>query len=378
MNISMNSAMHAMHAAANAIGAKVGANAAPLEPILAPDGAVLPVAAPALPFQHWIAVDGAVAAIEPPPPADEAVPADALEPAADAADESLAADAPVLVTLLAAMTPQPAPAALPAMMMAMPRAKPDATDGAATGTQAPPAGAAPLPAAARVAIDIPALPQPGAPRADAAPASAPAAVPIAAPAAAAFPVAEGEHADAPPTTTGAAVPGAASQPAGSTRGADSVTLAGPPGAWKQSLHEALGERLQLQLGRGLEQATIRLEPPQLGRIEISVRHSGGNLEVHIAASNSEVLRQLNTVSDSLRNDLAGRQYSNVAVSVGETPRAQAAAQGGHQPSGQPGADAGGRGRQQGEDDQRQRTPGLALHDAGDAGSQFSMNERERP
>ncbi|EKU81221.1 flagellar hook-length control protein FliK, partial [Massilia timonae] len=173
----------------------------------------------------------------------------------------------------------------------------------------------------------------------------------------------------------AGVAGAASQPA-ATRGADSVTLAGPPTAWRQTLQEALGDRLQLQLGRGMEQATIRLEPPMLGRIEISVRHSGGNLEVSIAASNSEVLRQLNTVSDSLRNDLAGRQYSNVSVNVSETPRAQSTAQAGNQPSGQPGADAGGRGRQQSEEEQRQRTPGLALNDAGDAGSLFSMNNRD--
>ena len=113
----------------------------------------------------------------------------------------------------------------------------------------------------------------------------------------------------------------------------------------------------------------------LGRIDISVRHSGGNLEVHIAATNTEVLRQLNTVSDNLRSDLAGRQYSNVSVNVSETPRAQATAQAGNQPSGQPGADAQGRGRQE-EQQQRQRTPGLALNDAGDAGSLFSMNNRD--
>ncbi|HAK90323.1 MAG TPA: hypothetical protein DCP94_01720, partial [Massilia timonae] len=62
--------------------------------------------------------------------------------------------------------------------------------------------------------------------------------------------------------------------------------------------------------------------------------------------------------------------------VSEPPRAQSTAQAGNQPSGQPGADAGGRGRQQEQQEQRQRTPGLALNDAGDAGSLFSMNNRD--
>ena len=174
--------------------------------------------------------------------------------------------------------------------------------------------------------------------------------------------------------TGAFGVAAASQPS-TTRAGDSLTLAGPPAAWRQTLHEALGERLQLQAGRGVEQATIRLEPPMLGRIDIAIRHSAGSLEVHIAASNGEVLRQLNTVSDALRSDLAGRQFSSVSVSVSETPRAQATAQAGNQPGqqNQAGADAQGRGRQPGQDG---RSPGLALNDAGDAGSLFSMNGRD--
>jgi flagellar hook-length control protein FliK len=230
--------------------------------------------------------------------------------------------------------------------------------------------ALPLPAA-------PAAPRPDAGSAQALP-TTPAAAPAPAAVAAAAPAVEGaaDGADATPATTSAGLHAASSQPT-ATRGGDSVVLAGPPTAWRQTLHEALGERLQTQIGNNAQQATIRLEPPMLGRIEISIRHSGGNLEVHIAASNSEVLRQLNTVSDSLRNDLAGRQYSNVSVNVGETPRAQATAQAGNQPSGQPGADTGGRGRQQEQEDGKaQRAPGLALHDAGEAGSLFSMNTRD--
>jgi len=407
MNFSMNSAMNAMNAVGASAG-KVAANGATLDAAAAPDGAQPGIAAapqPAaqvLPFQQWIALGDVAPGTDAALPVDGAVPEAAPQaPGADQPDDTSAQDTVAIDAALAALsviTPQAAPTALPAMMMAMPGAKPGAAnDGAnvaanaAAVTSAAPATDALLAldaepqAAARGAADAAALPlpaaAPAAPRTDAAvaqalPAAAPPATAGAAPAHAA-PALDAAPADgAEPTPTSATgVAGAASQPA-ATRGADSVTLAGPPTAWRQTLQEALGDRLQLQLGRGMEQATIRLEPPMLGRIEISVRHSGGNLEVSIAASNSEVLRQLNTVSDSLRNDLAGRQYSNVSVNVSETPRAQSTAQAGNQPSGQPGADAGGRGRQQSEEEQRQRTPGLALNDAGDAGSLFSMNNRD--
>ena len=381
--MNFTSAINLMNVAAIG-GARVGANGA------------APESFQALPFQHLIAIDGALPELDLELDPALALASDAATPAAtpqdpaEAADEALAAEVAAPGALLAAMTPPVAPAALPAMMMAMPGARPGATDASdpvdvAAATDAAPVANAP----ARSANDIPTLALPAAARADAVvaqaqpPATASAHTTPGAPAAPAVVQAEGDGPEAAPTATATATAtttaaaGGASQPA-TVRGADSLTLAGPPSAWRQNLHEALGDRLQLQLGRGIEQATIRLEPPMLGRIDISVRHSGGNLEVHIAASNSDVLRQLNTVSDSLRNDLAGRQYSNVAVSVSETPRAQASAQAGQQHTGQPGADAQGRGRQQGDDAQRQRTPGLALNDAGDAGSLFSMNERERP
>jgi flagellar hook-length control protein FliK len=154
----------------------------------------------------------------------------------------------------------------------------------------------------------------------------------------------------------------ASQPA-----ADTVKLAGPPTAWRQSLQEALGERLNVQVGKGLEQATIRLDPPQLGRIDIAIRHSGGALEVNITASNGEVLRQLQTVSDNLRSDLSQRQFSEVAVTVAPAPKSGAA------PFGDP--QQGGRGRQQ-ERDQDESAPGRALAEASTTPSAFSLGGRD--
>jgi len=171
-------------------------------------------------------------------------------------------------------------------------------------------------------------------------------------------------AGAPQVAVAVAAP--AAQPA-----ADTVKLAGPPTAWRQSLQEALGDRLHLQVGKNVEQAVIRLEPPQLGRIDIAIRHSNGTLEVNISASNGEVLRQLQTVSDNLRNDLAQRQYTDVAVTVTPAPKS-----GNASPFGDPQQQQQqqqGRGRQPGRE---QDEPGRALAEASHAGSAFSLGGRD--
>ena len=165
----------------------------------------------------------------------------------------------------------------------------------------------------------------------------------------------------------AAIAGAAaSQPASAAPASDTVKLAGPPTAWRQSLQEALGERMHVQVGKGIEQAVIRLEPPQLGRIDIAIRHSAGSLEVNISATNGEVLRQLQTVSDNLRSDLSQRQFTEVAVTVTPAPKNGAA------PFGDPQQ---GRGRQQ-DRDQEDRQPGRALAEAGNNASGFSLGGRD--
>jgi flagellar hook-length control protein FliK len=172
-----------------------------------------------------------------------------------------------------------------------------------------------------------------------------------------------DHAPVPAGANAAtiAVPGAVgAQPA--QPAADTVKLAGPPTAWRQSLQETLGDRLNVHVANNVQQATISIEPPQLGRIDIAIRHSAGTLEVNISATNGDVLRQLQTVSDNLRNDLSQRQYTEVAVTVTPTPKNQAA------PFGDPQQQ--GRGRQQGRDQDNE--PGRGLAEAGNPASVFSL------
>jgi flagellar hook-length control protein FliK len=164
---------------------------------------------------------------------------------------------------------------------------------------------------------------------------------------------------APAVVNGSYAPAAPAAPAG-----DGVKLAGTPEQWRQPLREALGDRLQLQLQRNDEHAVIRLEPPNMGRVEISIRHLGGTLQVNLSANNSEVLRQLNSIGDSVRQDLSQRQFSDVAVTVSAAPRGMLA-----------GGD--GRGREQQGQQEPARTPGRALSDDSDAAATFAMStERE--
>jgi flagellar hook-length control protein FliK len=158
---------------------------------------------------------------------------------------------------------------------------------------------------------------------------------------------------------------AATQTAAPAPAPDTVKLAGPPTAWRQSLQEALGERLNVQVGKNMEQAVIRLEPPQLGRIDIAIRHSAGTLEVNISATNGEVLRQLQTVSDHLRSDLSQRQFTEVAVTVAPAQKNGAA------PFGDPQ-----QGRRQQGREQEDKQPGRALAEASNNPSAFSLGGRE--
>ncbi len=149
-----------------------------------------------------------------------------------------------------------------------------------------------------------------------------------------------------PALTLAPQTGAAAQPQASALDAPlpaPSTPSHPAGASQSSLREALGERLQLALGQGRDQALIRLDPPMLGHIEIQIRHEGGQMQVHLRASHPEVAQQLQAMSDGLRQDLSNR-LPGQATHV-EAGLAQGQGQGGQQ-QGQP-----------------QRGPGLALGDA---------------
>lgn len=125
---------------------------------------------------------------------------------------------------------------------------------------------------------------------------------------------------------------------------------GQSAQWQQPLTEALGERLSLLRESGRDSAVIRLDPPAMGQIEITIRHEAGALKVSLEATHSEVLRQLQGIGEALRQDLAQKQGSEVTVQVAQAPASYLS---------QRDSEGGERQRRQ----QQQSLPGQALVDA---------------
>jgi flagellar hook-length control protein FliK len=372
-------------AAANDAAAPVAADAAGLALAQAPDaGQQAPAPAqPAFGFAQWLGLDQLAApAAETPVASPDGAPADTGTETP--ADEQAAADTPLLGAMAMSMPLMPvAQATLAAVVAALPGVPAAKESAPAADTEVSlPAG---LPAPGRDGRDgsvkLAALPAaaPVLPMAQAAVQAAPEVVAKAASAPATLAadalVSNGDAAQdavAPATDRSAANTFGVAAPAAAVaqRTADTVTLSGPPTAWRQTLQEALGDRLQLQAGKNAEQAVIRLEPPMLGRVEIAIRHSAGSLEVNISATHGEVLRQLQTVSEGLRNDLAQRQFTDVTVNIAPAPRGAGGANGGAPMF----AGGEGRGRQQ-DGRQQDQGPGEALAEANTGNSPFSLNGR---
>ena len=365
-------------------------------PALPAQYAALPSGLPLFAQALGVAMNDAATALPPPAGTETDAPAKPAE-AGDSAPADIAQAGATPDAGLAAMAPPLMPPAATPMPPALPAATP-APDGSAADADAEAAtprlaviSAQQISVQQNPALNIclhPAAVTLNAPAAPGRDAREPLAAAFPAPsadgdagagktAAAAAPVAmtaalAGRDAERPATPVAPAAPGVSltGTLAGATTAApagDTVKLSGPAQQWQEPLREALGERLQTQIGRNSEHATIRLEPPMLGRIDISIRHAAGTLQVNVTASNPEVLRQLQGIGDNLRNDLAQRQYTEVAVNIGATPRspaAQAFAEGDARGQRQPGR----------QDDDAE--PGRALSDGSTAPTTYAMHERE--
>lgn len=103
------------------------------------------------------------------------------------------------------------------------------------------------------------------------------------------------------------------QPAGPSMAAPAAV---PVHQGAQPLLEALGQRIHLQQAQGVDVATVRLDPPQMGSLEIRIRQEGAGVQVYIQASHAEVGRQLGMLVDSLRQELQQRS-SDASVTVAQ-------------------------------------------------------------
>lgn len=98
--------------------------------------------------------------------------------------------------------------------------------------------------------------------------------------------------------------------------AQRLALQTPEARLGEQMLRALRDSVEMQVRQGVQQASIRLDPPELGSMEIFVSHESGRLNVQISAGNIEVARLLQQTSDRLRQELVGGNFLQVNVQVG--------------------------------------------------------------
>lgn len=97
-----------------------------------------------------------------------------------------------------------------------------------------------------------------------------------------------------------------------------LTLDGRSSLWAEQMLAPLSERLRVQSQLGVKQATLRLDPPNLGKLDLQVRTEDDRVFIQISATNPMVRDQLLQLSDRLRQDiLFGQSYSQVDVEIGQ-------------------------------------------------------------
>ncbi|GEM_PF-175411 len=95
-----------------------------------------------------------------------------------------------------------------------------------------------------------------------------------------------------------------------------LKLQAPEAKWGEQMLHVLRENVDLQIQQKIQSATIRLDPPELGSMEILLSHESGRLNVHLSAANTDVARLLQQTSDRLRQELVGQHFVQVNVQVG--------------------------------------------------------------
>lgn len=94
-------------------------------------------------------------------------------------------------------------------------------------------------------------------------------------------------------------------------------LADSPAQWGQQLVDVLKDKVELQVNQSIKQAHIRLDPPELGRLELTVRIEGDKLNVQLNVTNPAVREALIQSMERLRMSLAPHHAGGVEVNVGQ-------------------------------------------------------------
>ena len=95
-----------------------------------------------------------------------------------------------------------------------------------------------------------------------------------------------------------------------------VKMENQQNAWSKQLFNVLQDRIEMQVHQNIKQANIRLDPPDLGRLDLSVRMDGDRLTVMINTSNSAIREALQASLQQLRSELSNQFGAGVDVNVG--------------------------------------------------------------
>lgn len=88
------------------------------------------------------------------------------------------------------------------------------------------------------------------------------------------------------------------------------------GKWGEQMVQVLQDRVTLQAQQNLQEAKIRLDPPELGKLDLLVRVEGDRLSVQINANTAATREALMQVSERLRTELQEQNFVHVDVNVG--------------------------------------------------------------
>lgn len=104
----------------------------------------------------------------------------------------------------------------------------------------------------------------------------------------------------------------------------SLSLHTPVTQWGNTLFNTLQDKLTLQLGQQIQRAQIRLDPPQLGSIELRITIDGDKTSIQLLAGQPQVREAMQQTAELLRLSLGQHSgdASLIDVQVGEFSQQQ--------------------------------------------------------